>query len=142
MCSKRNGAASVRCHPAMNWPIPVASTGLWASCEPLRRHVLKIVRPYIFQDVYRFEIPPNRNIVPALEAPISRGFFCPFCVSYQKSCNLLHATKNYISKHKFLSKKNLVLFLMLPSCRVIFPHLPHNSIMLTVPAEFVLCINN
>jgi hypothetical protein len=28
MCSKRNGAASVRCHLAMNWPIPVASTGL------------------------------------------------------------------------------------------------------------------
>jgi hypothetical protein len=78
MCSKRNGAASVRCHPAMNWPISVASTGLWASCEPLRRHVLKIVRPYIFRDVYQFEIPPNRNIVPALETPIPRGFVCIF----------------------------------------------------------------
>jgi len=78
MCSKQNGAASVRCHWAMNWPISVASTGLWASCELLRRHVLKIVRPYIFRDVYRFEIPPNRNIVPALETPISRGLFCPF----------------------------------------------------------------
>jgi len=78
MCSKRNGAASVRCYWAMNWPIPVANTGLWASCKPLRHHVLKIVRPYIFWDVYRFEIPPNRNIVPALETPISSGFFCPF----------------------------------------------------------------
>ena len=142
MCSKQNGAASVRCHPTMNWPIPVASTGLYASCEPLGRHVLKIVRPYIFRDVYRFEIPPNRNIIPALETPISRGFFCPFCASYQKSRNLLHATKNYISKHKFLFKKKLVLFSMLPSCRVIFSHPPRNSVMLTVPAEFVLCINN
>jgi hypothetical protein len=51
---------------------------LWASCEPLRRHVLKIVRPYIFRDVYRFEIPPNRNIVPAFEIPIPRGFFYLF----------------------------------------------------------------
>jgi len=142
MCSKRNRAASVRCHRAMNWPISVASTGLWASCEPLRHHMLKIVRPYIFQDVYQFEIPPNCNIVPALETPIPRGFFFVlFCASYQKSHNLLHATKNYISKHKFLSKKNLVLFSILPSCRMIFPHPPHNSVMLTVPAEFVLCIN-
>jgi hypothetical protein len=142
MCSKRNGAASVRCHRAMNWLIPVASTGLWASCEPLKRHVLKIVRPYIFRDVYRFEIPPNRNIVPTLETPISRVFFALFCASYKKSRNLLHAIKNYISKDNFLSKKNLVLFSMLPSCRVIFPHPPRNSVMLTVPAEFVLCINN
>jgi hypothetical protein len=141
MCNKRNRAASVRCHPTMNWPIPVASTGLWASCEPLRCHVLKIVRPYIFRDVYRFEIPPNRNIVPAFETPIPRCFFAFFCASYQKSHNLLHATKNYISKHKFFSKKNPVLFSILPSCRVIFPHPPHNSVMLTVPAEFVLCIN-
>jgi len=110
MCSKRNRAASVRCHPVMNWPIPVASTGLWASCEPLRHHVLKIVWPYFFRDVYRFEIPPNRNIVPALETPIPSGFFCLFCASCQKSCNLLHATKNYISKHKFLSKKILYCF--------------------------------
>ena len=142
MCSKRNGAASVRCHRAMNWPIPVASTRLWVSCELLRHHVLKIVRPYIFWDVYRFEIPPNCNIVPALETPISRGFFYPFWASYQKSRNLLHATKNYISKHKILSKKNLVLFSILPSCHVIFPYPPRNSVMLTVPAEFVLCINN
>jgi hypothetical protein len=141
MCGKRNEAASVRCHRAMNWLILVASTRLWASYEPLRRHVLKIVQPYIFQDVYRFEIPPNLNIVPALEILIPCRFFCFFCASYQKSRNLLHATKNYISKHKFLSKKNLVLFSILPSCRVIFPHPPHNSVMLTVPTEFVLCIN-
>jgi len=71
----------------------------------------------------------------------SRFFFAFFCTSYQKSRNLLHATKNYISKHKFLSKKNPVLFSILPSCRVIFPHSPHNSVMLIVLAEFVLCIN-
>jgi len=141
MCSKRNEAASVRCHPAINWLISIANTGLWASCEPLKRHVLKIVRPYIFRDVYRFEIPPNRNIVPALKTLIPQGFFCLFCASYQKSSNLLHATKNYILKHKFLSKKNLVLFSVLPSYRVIFPHPPHNSVMLIVPAEFVMCIN-
>jgi len=85
MWSKWNGAASVRCHPAMNWPIPVASTELWASCEPLRHHVLKIARPYIFWDVYRFEIPPNRNIVLALETPIPRGFVLPFFVLHTKN---------------------------------------------------------
>jgi len=111
MWSKRNWAASVRCHPAMNWSIPVASTGLWASCEPLRRHVHKIVQPYIFRDVYQFEIPPNRNIVSALKPLSLVVFFALFCASYQKSCNLLHAIKNYILKHKFLSKKNLVFFL-------------------------------
>jgi hypothetical protein len=110
MCSKQNGAASVRCHRAMNWPILVARTGLWASCEPLRRHVLNIVRPYIFRDVYRFEIPLNRNIVPALEIPISRFFIAFFCASYQKSRNLLHATKNYISKHNFCLKQILYCF--------------------------------
>jgi hypothetical protein len=71
----------------MNWLIPVASIELGASCEPLRCHMLKIVRPYIFWDVYRFEIHPNRNIVPALETPISRGFF-PFFVLHTKN----HAT--------------------------------------------------
>jgi hypothetical protein len=110
MCSKQNDAVSERCYRAMNWSIPVASTRLWASCEPLKRHVLKIVLPYIFRDVYWFEIPSNRNIVSALETPIPRSFFCPFCASYQKSRNLLHATKNYISKHKFLSKKILYCF--------------------------------
>jgi hypothetical protein len=99
------------------------------------------VQPHIFRDVYQFEIPPNRNIVPALETPIPCGFFAFFCASYQKSRNLLHATKNYISKHKFFSKKNLVLFSILPSYRVIFPHPPHNNVMLAVLAEFVLCIN-
>jgi len=139
MCSKRNGAASVRCHPAMNWPISVASTGLWASCEPLRRHVLKIVRPYIFRDVYRFEIPPNRNIVPALETLSLAVVFAFFYASTKN-----HATYFTQSKITFRNVnfclKNLVLFLILPSCRVIFPH-PHNSVMLTVPVKFVLCIN-
>jgi len=88
MCSKRNGAADVRCHRAMNWPIPVAITGLWALCEPLRHNVLKIARPYIFRDVYRFEIPPNRHVVPALETPISCGFFLPFFMLHTKN----HAT--------------------------------------------------
>jgi len=136
MCSKQNGAASVRCHPAMNWSILVASTGLWASCEPLRRHVLKIVRPYIFRDVYRFEIPPNRNIVPALETPIPRGFFCLFLWFIPKITQPKITFRNI----KFCLK-NPVLFSILPSCRVIFPHPPHNSVMLNVPAEFVLCIN-
>jgi hypothetical protein len=89
MCSKRNRAAGVHCHQAMNWPIPVASIGLLASCEPLRRHVLKIAWPYIFRDVYRFEIPPNHHVILALETPISHVFFAFFCDSYQKSRNLL-----------------------------------------------------
>ena len=141
MCSKRNGAASVSCHPAMNWPILVASTGLWASCEPLRRHVLKIVRPYIFRDVYRFEIPPNRNIVPALETHIPRGFVLPFFVLHTKN----HAT--YFTQPKitfrninFCLKKILYCFWSY-LVAAWFSHPPHNSVMLTVPAEFVLCIN-
>jgi hypothetical protein len=36
----------------------------------------------------------------------------------------------------------IVLFSMLPSCRVIFPHPPHNIVKRVVPVEFVLCINN
>ena len=142
ICSKQNGAAGVRCHRAMNWPIPVARTGLWVSGEPLRHHVLKIVWPYIFRDVYRFEIPPNRNIVPTLEPPIPRCFFALFWASYQNSRNLLHARKNYILKHKFFSKKKIVLFFMLPSCHVIFLDPPHNSVMFVVPAESILCIKN
>ena len=141
MCSKRNGAASVRCHPAMNWPIPVARTGLWASCEPLRRHVLKIVRPYIFGMYIGLKSLQTATSLQPWKPLSLAVFFAFFCVSYQKSRNLLHATKNYISKHKFLSKKKHVLFSILPSCRVIFPHPPHNSVMLNVPAEFVLCIN-
>ena len=31
---------------------------------------------------------------------------------------------------------------MLPSCRVIFPHPPHNIVMRAVPLKFVLCISN
>jgi len=38
--------------------------------------------------------------------------------------------------------KHIVSFSKLPNCRVIFPHPPHNSVMHTVPVEFVLCINN
>jgi hypothetical protein len=85
MCSKQNGAAGVHCYRAMNWPIPVANTGLWALYEPLRRHVLKIVWTYIYRDVYRFEVPPNRHIVPALETLISRGFVLPFFVLHTKN---------------------------------------------------------
>ena len=31
---------------------------------------------------------------------------------------------------------------MLPSCRMIFSHPPHNIIIRAVPVEFVLCISN
>jgi len=111
MCSKRNGAASVRCHRAMNWPIPVASTGLWASCEPLKRHVLKIVRPYIFRDVYRFEIPPNRNIVPALET------CCDVAVAQINYPSFKHNTQDSIEQargrsHKEVSSQIFMLYVM------------------------------
>jgi hypothetical protein len=66
MCSKWNGVAGVRGHRTMNLPVSVVGTGLWASCEPLRRHVLNILWPYIPQDVWQFEIPPNRHVIPAL----------------------------------------------------------------------------
>ena len=93
MCNKRNGAASMRCHRAMNWPIPVVSTGLWASCEPLKRHVLKIVQLYIFQDVYRFEIPSNRHVIPSLETPISHGFFAFFVIHTKNHATYFHNEK-------------------------------------------------
>jgi hypothetical protein len=141
MCSKRNGVAGVRCHRTINWPIPVANTVLWAPCEPLRRHELKIVRPYICRDVYWFEIPPNRHVVPALETIISRGCFCLFLCFIPKSRNLLPYREIRFWNIIFFLK-NLIFFSMLPSCRVIFPYPPHNSVMRTVPVEFVLCINN
>jgi hypothetical protein len=110
MCSKQNGAASVCCHRAMNWPISVASTGLWASCEPLRRHALKIVRSYIFWDVYWFEIPLNRNIVPALETPIPRGFFLPFSVLHTKNHTTYTQPKITFRNINFSLKKILYFF--------------------------------
>jgi hypothetical protein len=97
MCSKRNGAASVSCHRVMNWPVPIANTRLRALCEPLRRDVLKILQPYICRDVYRFEIPPNRHVVQALETLISRGFFLPFFVLHTKN----HATYFHSEKLDF-----------------------------------------
>jgi len=65
MCTKWNGAASVYGHQTMNLPVPVVGTKLWASCKPLRRHVLNILRPYIPWDEWRFELPPNHHLIPA-----------------------------------------------------------------------------
>ena len=105
MCSKRNGAIGVHCHRAMNWPIPVASTELWASCEPLRRHVLKIGRPYIRRDVYRFEIPPNRHVIPTLEILISRSFFSFFMLHTKN-----HAKIRFWNINFFLKKSCIVFY--------------------------------
>jgi hypothetical protein len=66
MYNERNGATGVSGHQTMNLPVPVVGSGLLTSCEPLRRHVLNILRPYILQDVWRLEIPPNRHVIPAL----------------------------------------------------------------------------
>jgi len=93
MYSKQNGAAGVRCHRAMNWLILVASTGLWASCEPLRRHVLKIVRPYIFRDVYRFEISLNRHVILTLKTPISHSFLSFFVLHTKNHATYFHSEK-------------------------------------------------
>jgi len=113
MCNKRNGAVGVHCHRAMNWPIPVASTELWASCEPLRRHVLKIGRPYIRWDVYRFEIPPNRHVIPTLEILISRGFFAFLCF-------IPKITQKLDFENNFFFKKILYCFLCYLCCYPIF----------------------
>jgi hypothetical protein len=51
MCTKRNEATGVRCHRTMNLQVSIASTGLWALCESLRRHMLNILWPYISPDV-------------------------------------------------------------------------------------------
>jgi hypothetical protein len=63
MCTKRNGAAGVRGHQIMNLSVPVVGTGLWASCEPLKRHVLNILHPYIPQNEWQFEFSPNRHLI-------------------------------------------------------------------------------
>jgi len=65
MCIERNGVAGVRGHRTMNLSVSVVGTGLWASYEPLRRHVLNILHPYIPRDEWRFEFPPNRHLIPA-----------------------------------------------------------------------------
>jgi len=88
MCSKWNGVAGVRGNRTMNFLVLVIGTGLWVSCEPFKHHVLNILRPYILQDVWRFEIPPNRHVILALYTVI-HVFFDFFCDSYQKSRNLL-----------------------------------------------------
>jgi hypothetical protein len=36
----------------------------------------------------------------------------------------------------------MILFSMLPSCRVIFPHPPRNIVKRAIPLEFVFYINN
>jgi hypothetical protein len=49
---------------------------------------------------------------------------------------------NYLLKHNFFFKKNIILFSKLPSCRVILSHPPRNIVMRAIPLEFVLYINN
>jgi hypothetical protein len=45
--------------------VSIVGTRLWVLCEPLRRHVLNILRPYIPRDEWRFEFPPNRHLIPS-----------------------------------------------------------------------------
>jgi hypothetical protein len=65
MCTERNVAAGVCGHRTMNLSVPVVGIGLWASCEPLKCHMLNILRPYIPRDEWQFEFPPNRHLIPA-----------------------------------------------------------------------------
>jgi hypothetical protein len=67
--------------------------------------------------------------------------FLSFFVLHTKN----HATYFYSDKLNFKTKFcfiNIIMFWMLPSCRVIFPHPPHNIVMRVIPLEFVLCISN
>jgi hypothetical protein len=73
--------------------------------------------------------------------PLFLAFFFYFFVLHTKN----HATYFHSDKLDFKTnffKKKIVLFSMLPSCHVIFPHSPHNIIMCAVPLEFVLCISD
>jgi len=89
--------------------------------------------------------PQHRS---SLGNPYPSRFVLPFFVLHTKN----HATyfmqpkitflNNDFCLKKFLSKKILILFSMLLSCRVIFPRPLRNSVMLTAPAEFFLWINN
>jgi hypothetical protein len=66
MCSERNGATIMRGHQTMNFPVLIVGIRLRVSCEPLRRHMLDILHPYILQDVWPSKIPPNHHVIPAL----------------------------------------------------------------------------
>ena len=134
MCIEWNRVAGVCGHRTMNLPVSVIGTGLWALCEPLRCHVLNILRPYIPWDEWRFELPSNRHLIPAFKTVTFRIYFC-FFLCHTKN----HAT--YFHSNKLEFKKTIILFSMLPSCHVIFPY-PHNIVVRIIPLKFVMCINN
>ena len=63
--------------------------------------------------------------------------YLPFFVFHFKN----HTTYFHSENFDFITiffKKNIVLFSMLPSCLVIFPHSPRNIVMSIVPFEFVM----
>jgi hypothetical protein len=69
-------------------------------------------------------------------------FVWPFFVIHTKN----HATYFHSDKLDFKSYmfflKNIILFSMLPSCCMIFPHPPRNIVMRAILVKFVLCISN
>jgi hypothetical protein len=77
----------------------------------------------------------------SLGNPYPSRFFLPFSVLHTKNHATCFTQPKITFRNIKFCLKNPVLFSILPSCRVIFPHPPHNSVMLNVPAEFVLCIN-
>jgi len=93
MYTEQNGADGVHGHRIMNLPVLVVGTGLWASCEPLRPHMLNILRPYIPRDVWRFEIPLNRHVIPTLDTVISRVFFDFFVFHTKNHGTYFHSEK-------------------------------------------------
>jgi len=89
MCAERDGAVGVRGDRTMNLPVPVDGSGLWASWEPLRRHILNICR-HISPEMNgglnsrqtATSFHPSRSLSLAY-------VFVFFWVSFQKSRNLL-----------------------------------------------------
>jgi len=137
MCIKRNEVASVRGHRTINLSVPVVGIGLWASCEPLRRHMLNILRPYIPPGCMAVWNSSKMSRHSSLGDHYLSCTYLPFFVFHFKNHTTYFHSENFDFITIFL-KKNIVLFSMLPSCRVIFPHSPRNIVMSIVPFEFVM----
>jgi len=82
--------------------------------------------------------PPHHSSL--VDRYLSRIFWPCFVLHIKNHATYFHSDK--LDFKTIFLKRNIILFSMLPSCRVIFPHSPRNIVMYIVPLEFVLCINN
>jgi len=71
------------------------------------------------------------------------AYFLAFlCHTKNHAIYAIYFHSNKLDFKIYSYKTKIVLFSMLPSCRLILPHPSCNIIMRAIPLEFVLCINN